>query len=92
MALRPFDVDRIQALLALLDIVSYFVILSEFFARTGNVHKYIVAAIIGFDKAEAFTLIEKFDASCRHCNKVKIWLKDDRSGQLTKQGYRLVGS
>lgn len=31
MALRPFDVDRIQALFTLLDIVGHFVILSEFF-------------------------------------------------------------
>ena len=34
MTLRPFDVDRIQALLALLDIVGYFVVLSEFLARS----------------------------------------------------------
>lgn len=67
LVLRPFDVDRIQALLALLDIVSYFVILLKFFARSWNVHKHILAAIIGFDKAEAFAFIKKFHDSCLHC-------------------------
>lgn len=92
MALRPFDVNSSQALLALLDIVSYFVILPEFFARCRNVYKHIFAAIIGFDKAEAFTLIKKFDGSCGHCDQLKVWLKDARSGQITKQGYRMVRS
>lgn len=91
MALRPFDVNGSQALLALLDIVRYFVILPEFFARCWNVDKHILAAIIGLYKAEAFTLIKKFDASCWHCDPLKVWLKDARNGWITKQGYRLVG-
>lgn len=35
-------------------------------------HKYILAPIIGFNKAEAFTLIEKFDTTCWHSDMIKV--------------------
>ncbi len=84
MGLTSLDVDRIQALFALFDIVRYLVILPKLFAGSGYMHKYIFTPIIGFDKAEAFTLIKKFYGTCWHWNKIKVWFKDDRNGQFTK--------